>query len=183
MFRAFLLSLLESYALPRGGWRRRGSPHGWWWVAVGVAPLCLIGIGAGVSADDSQLKSQVKGEVLVILAKEDAGEFDPKLARMPALRKPPFSSFKSMKVLSTDELHLSSTQASTAQLPNGRTLRVKLVERRPDGRLKIELSINQPGKRDYLPLLTVIASKEPFFVAGQRFQGGTLVIGVRVNSR
>jgi hypothetical protein len=35
-----------------------------------------------------------------------------------------------------------------------------------------------------LPLLQVIASPgEPFFVAGQKHEGGTLVIGVRVGEK
>jgi len=125
----------------------------------------------------------VKGEVLVILAKEQAGEIDPGLKKLPALQKPPFSSYKSMKVLSTTDVELTSDKAATVALPNGRTLQLKLLERMPDGRHKVEVSINRPGKQDYLPLLTVIASGEPFFVAGQTHQGGTLVIGVRVGSK
>jgi hypothetical protein len=125
----------------------------------------------------------VKGEVLVILAKEPAGEIDPELKRLPALQKPPFSSYKSMKVLSTTDVELTSDKAATVVLPNGRTLQLKLLERMADGRHKVEVSINRPGKQDYLPLLTVIASGEPFFVAGQSHQGGTLVIGVRVGSK
>jgi hypothetical protein len=122
----------------------------------------------------------VKSEVLVILAKEEAGEIDPKLKQVHALQKPPFSGFKSMTVLSTTNVELTTEQAATVALPNGRTLQLQLLARLPDGRNKVQVSINRPGKQDYLPLLTVIASNEPFFVAGQRFQGGTLVIGVRV---
>ena len=122
----------------------------------------------------------VKGEVLVILAKEAEGEYDAKLKQMPALQKPPFNSFKSMKVLSTNAIELVGETATTVALPNGRSLQLKLLEKMPDGRHKVQVSINRAGKQDYLPLLTVIASGEPFFVAGQSFEGGTLVIGVRV---
>jgi hypothetical protein len=124
--------------------------------------------------------TEVKGEVLVILAKEEPGDFDAKLKQMPALQKPPFSTYKSMKVLSTNNVAVSDAQAALVDLPNGRTLQLKLLERMPDGRNKVQVSINRPGKTDYLPLLTVIVSSEPFFVAGQSYQGGTLVIGVRV---
>jgi hypothetical protein len=131
---------------------------------------------AGVALADTP----VKGEVIVILAKEEAGEIDAQLRKMPALQKPPFSTYKSMKVLSTTDVELGSEGAQTVALPNGRMLQLKLVERMPDGRHKVQVSINRPGKQDYLPLLTVIASGEPFFVAGQNHAGGTLVIGVRV---
>ncbi len=54
----------------------------------------------------------------------------------------------------------------------------------PNGRYRVRVSINRPEQNDYLPLLSVVASPgDPFFVAGQRHQGGTLVIGVRVGTR
>jgi hypothetical protein len=142
---------------------------------------CCLGLLAlGPARLASAADAAVKGEVLVILAKEEAGDVDPKLQELRALRKPPFNGFKSMKVLSTTEVELMGDRATTVELPNGRMLQLKLVERMPDGRHKVQVSINLPGKQDYLRLLTVIASGEPFFVAGQRYQGGTLVIGVRV---
>jgi hypothetical protein len=125
-------------------------------------------------------EAPVKGEVLVILAKEEAGEVDARLKQLPALQKPPFNGYKSMKVLSQKGVELAGERAATVALPNGRTLQLTLLERMPDGRHKVQVSINRPGKQDYLPLLTVMASGEPFFVAGQSYEGGTLVIGVRV---
>jgi hypothetical protein len=59
-----------------------------------------------------------------------------------------------------------------------------LLDRLPDGRAQVQVSINRPYEKDYLPLLQVKASLgEHFFVAGQKFEGGTLVIGVRVGER
>jgi hypothetical protein len=150
---------------------RRFGLYGCLWLLL-LAPARLA-LGAGAT---------VKGEVLVILAKEDPGEIDAKLKELRALQKPPFSGFKSMKVLSTTEDELGADHAATVALPNGRTLQLTLLESMADGRNKVQVSINRPGKQDYLPLLTVIASGEPFFVAGQQYQGGTLVIGVRVGA-
>ncbi len=128
-------------------------------------------------------QAPVKGEVLVVLAKEAPGPVDARLKKLKALQKPPFSSFKSMKVLSQNGVVLTDDNAPTVDLPNGRTLKLRLVERMPDGRHKIEVAINKKNKKDYLPLLTVIASGEPFFVAGQKHHGGTLVIGVRIGTK
>lgn len=125
----------------------------------------------------------VKGEVLVVLAKEAEGPIDAKLKPIDALQKPPFNSFKSMELLATHPIVLTDSAPATVELPNGRTLQIKLVERMPDGRHKVSVSINRPDKQDYLPLLTVIASGEPFFVAGQKHAGGTLVIGVQIGSK
>ena len=86
-------------------------------------------------------------------------------------------------VLATHAITLSDATPATVALPNGRSLLIKLVERMPDGRHKVSVSINRPDKQDYLPLLTVIASGEPFFVAGQKHAGGTLVIGVQIGGK
>jgi hypothetical protein len=120
----------------------------------------------------------VKSEVLVILAKEAPGDVDARLKEMPALQKPPFNGFKSMKVLSTTGVELTEDKDATVALPNGGTLKLKLLERMPDGRHKVQVSIARPGKPDNV--ITVMASAEPFFVAGQSHEGGTLVIGVTV---
>lgn len=126
----------------------------------------------------------VKGEVLVVLGKEEAGKIDPDLDKVKALQQPPFSSFKSMKVLSKTPVAMDAAKAVMVELPNGRRLQLKLDERMTDGRFKVTVSINQPNKQDYLPLLSVKASPgEHFFVAGQKHDGGTLIIGVKVGER
>jgi hypothetical protein len=120
-------------------------------------------------------------EVLVVLASEKEGPIDPSLSQLRALKHPPFAGFKSMKLLSRSPVKLVYEQAVEVDLPNGRKIHLTLLERLPDGRAKVLVSINRPHEKDYLPVLQVIASAgEPFFVAGQKFEGGTLVIGVRV---
>ena len=58
-------------------------------------------------------------------------------------------------------------------------LRIRLQQQTPDGRYRVRVSINRPNQTDYLPLLQVLASPgDPFFVAGQAHDGGTLVIGI-----
>jgi hypothetical protein len=149
-----------------------------WLTAVsGIAPALLLtalAAPAVVRADDAK----VSGEVTVVLAKEAEGEYDAKLKQLPALQKPPFNGFKSMKVLSTTPVELGADKTPSVALPNGRSLQLKLLENMADGRHKVQIAIKQEGKPD--KLITVVASGEPFFVAGQSFEGGTLVIGVRV---
>lgn len=147
-----------------------------------LACMALVAFSASAPRAARADGATVRGEVTVILAKEAEGEFDPKLKQLPALQKPPFNGFKSMKVLSTTAVELADGRDASVELPNGRTLQLKLLERMPDGRHKVQVSINRPGKQDYLPLLTVIASGEPFFVAGQSHAGGTLVIGVKIGA-
>lgn len=138
--------------------------------------LTLLTTSAGTA-----LAQSTGGEVFVIHATEQAGELDASLKKITALRKPPFSSFKTMKVLSRTKIALSADKPVGVTLPNGRQLQLKLLKTLKDGRHKVQVSINRPGKKDYLPLLQVIASREPFFVAGQTYQGGMLIIGVRID--
>jgi hypothetical protein len=131
------------------------------------------------AAEDASLP----GEVIVILAGSE-GTIDPSLGNIKALKQPPFDSFKSLKVLSRSNITLKGSEAVTVELPNGRRMQIAVIERMPDGRAKVQVSINKPNQKDYLPKLQVVASPgEPFFVAGQKFQGGTLVIGVRVGGQ
>lgn len=149
------------------------------------AILGILGASLALSslpAAEAQ-NAPVRGEVLVVLAKEEAGEIDPSLANVPALRRPPFNSFRSMRVLSRPEVQLRPGTPVEVALPNGRKLQLVLQQVMPDGRYRMRVSINRPNQNDYLPLLQVVASPgDPFFVAGQSHQGGTLVIGVRVGT-
>ncbi len=123
-------------------------------------------------------------EVLVVLGSTEGSGSDPALDKLEALRKPPFDSFPKKTLLKRVELALSLGGESEVELPNGRKLRLSWIERTKEGRLRLRLSINKAGQRDYLPLLTVAAAPgDPFFVAGQKYEGGTLIIGVRAGAR
>lgn len=147
--------------------------------------------GAAVSAQGSSLvrsdrasPTSVPAEVLVVLAKEEEGKVDPQLSKLTALRRPPFNSFRSMKILSRPKLTLTPGKDEIVSLPNGRRLKLTLLRVMPDGRYKVRAAINRPDKADYLPLLQVVASAgDPFFVAGQSYLGGTLVVGVTVDPK
>ena len=151
-----------------------------------TAAVCALTLCASLAAAEDKPAAAAdaaatSGEVFVILAGDGEGGIDPSLEKIKALKQPPFNAFKSMKVLSRTAVKLQTTEATTVDLPNGRRLQLTLMQRMPDGRAKVQVSINKPDQKDYLPLLKVIAKAgEPFFVAGQKYQGGTLVIGVRV---
>lgn len=152
-----------------------------------VTRLHVLGLVLAVTASFAapalaQADEKVAAEVLVVLAKEEPGEIDPALRDLPALTRPPFNAFKSMELLSRPKLELTPGKDSEITLPNGRKLRIQVVQILPNGRFRVRVSINRPNERDYLPLVVVVASEnEPFFVAGQAYQGGTLVIGVRLS--
>ena len=138
--------------------------------------------GSSFVRSDRVVRGGVPAEVLVVLAKEQAGKVDPELKKLTALRRPPFNSFRSMQVLSKPKVKLIPGRDAVVSLPNGRRVKLALLQVMPDGRYKMKVSINRPEKSDYLPLLQVVASAgDPFFVAGQTYKGGTLVVGVTVD--
>jgi hypothetical protein len=144
-----------------------------------VAGVMTMALASVASAGDA-----VPAEVLVILGSAEGAGVDPSLDKLEALRKPPFDSFPKKSLLKRAELTLALGGESEIELPNGRKLRLSWVERTKEGRLRLKLSINKPGQRDYLPLMTVAAAPgDPFFVAGQKYEGGTLIIGVRAGAR
>jgi len=148
--------------------------------------LCLtLLMGAALFLPARSAMAQgVRGEVLIIHALEAEGAIDPALANIAVLRRPPFSSYRSMRVLSRPTLRLALGQAAEIPLPNGRRLRVTLQGISDDGRFQVTVSINRPNQNDYLREARIVASPgDPFFVAGQTHDGGILLIGVRLGQR
>lgn len=149
-----------------------------------TGPPHLAGRGAPLVPVQRTAPSEVAGEVLVILASETPGEIDPALSSMQALRQPPFNAFHSMQLLARPSIRMTVGQPQNVPLPNGRVLQLVLESVTPEGRYRVRVSINRPEQQDYLPLLEIVAPPgDPFFLAGQNFMGGTLVLGVRLGER
>lgn len=125
----------------------------------------------------------IQGEVLVVLASHDAGAIDPAVAQEPALHEPPFDTFHSMRVLDRIPMTIGTHSPFTHPLANGRTLRLELLDHAPP-RLAARVSISRPNAPDFLPGVTVETDPGvPFVVAGQSYEGGTLVLLVRLGTR
>jgi hypothetical protein len=107
---------------------------------------------------------------------------------MPALSKPPFSSYNSYKLLEQTSLPLNKGQAAPLQLPTGRELRVvykDVIDPPKAGdpvRYVITASIQKADGKSFLPLVEVNAKAgEWFWVGGQEYKGGSLFIGIKLN--
>lgn len=149
----------------------------------GLIALSLTMIAGSAAAQRGSARS-VPGEVLIVLASELPGVVDPRLAQVRALQRPPFNSYRSMALLSSPRVNLRIGEAHELPLPNGRRMRLVLREITSDGRYRLQVSVNRPGQRDYLPEVNVVTSPgDPFFIAGQSYQAGTLVLGIRLGQR
>jgi hypothetical protein len=129
----------------------------------------------------AQEKQPYAAEIQVIAASESPGHIAPELAKEPALKHRAFRAYRTMKLLATHRLALESNKDVNLVLPNGRQLHLTLQKVLPDGRLKVQMSINHPKQSDYVrSVQMVLASKKPIFQAGQRMGDQDLILGIRI---
>ncbi|MFC1642387.1 hypothetical protein ACFL5O_06835 [Myxococcota bacterium] len=108
-------------------------------------------------------------------------QIDPRIGPLPELAKEPFSLYDHYVLLDRQLLPLVRDNPKSVNLPDGRVLRMKLLQVLPHDSLRFSASINRPGGKDFLPLLAVKArAGQAFIVAGQSYQGGILVLVMRV---
>jgi hypothetical protein len=123
----------------------------------------------------------VNAEIMVLHAtmRPGPGSIDPAIGKMPQLQKPPFSVFNTYRLLDKKVVPIDLGRAGSYSLPNGSILQVTFANPTQDKRFHIQVAINTPGGTAYLKLLEVTASpNETFFVAGQPFKDGVLVLGL-----
>lgn len=129
----------------------------------------------------------VASEVMLLHGTNNNSGIDPRLGKMAALSKPPFSAYNSYKLLSQATVLLPRGQAAPVALPTGRQLKIVYKDvvqpQKPGGplRYQISASIQSPNGKSVLPLVEVNAKQgEWFWVGGQDYQGGSLFIGIKI---
>ena len=117
----------------------------------------------------------VDAEITLIHASNNTdGGIDPRIGKIPNI-----GSYKSYQLLSQSNLTIKKAPTTTT-LPNGRILQISLKDVK-DKQYIIDTSINQPGGTAFFPLLEVRASVGvPVFIAGQSYQGGMLIIAIKI---
>lgn len=127
----------------------------------------------------------VRAEIIVLYATNEAkGSIDPKIGKMPQLEKPPFSAYNTYRLLDKSELQLEKGSSKDKKLADDSTLFVTLKDvqkSKTETKYVVSASIKKEEGKSVLPLLEVTAQAgEIFFVAGQKYKDGVLVIGIRV---
>jgi hypothetical protein len=150
-----------------------------------AVPLSALAAPAQSALPDGGQVQTVPAQVMVLHATNTDGGIDPQIGSLPELKKPPFSAYNTYKLVARNDVTLTTAQPASTRLPNNRVLRTSLLNVLPNKRYRISTSISQPhpdaGTQNFLPLLEVTAkSGETFFVAGQSYQGGVLVVGIKV---
>lgn len=163
-------------------------------VAITTAALSIA--GSSLAAPALQPKpaptaapsASVSAEIIVLHGTNAGTGIDPKIGNIPALSKPPFSSYNSYKLLDRSSRALQKGKSATFKLPTSRDLQVLFKDLVPPSkqgeptRYVISASIQKANGQAYLPNVEVSAKQgEWFFVGGQSYNGGSLVIGIKVN--
>jgi hypothetical protein len=145
-------------------------------VSAGPAPFLS---GAVFEQGAATASGPVQAEVTLVLGTNDGdGGVDPRIGKLPKI-----GDFKSYRLLSRSNVIIRRALPATTSLPNGRVLQMNLKDIKND-RYVVDTSINQPDGSTFLPLaewrLTVDV---PVFFAGQTYQGGMLIIGIKILPR
>jgi hypothetical protein len=158
-------------------------------LVLGVV-ACLVALPTAASADapkagplgePAERAAKHFAEILVLHATNEKKGIDRRIGSMPELTRPPFSSYDSYALVERAKLPLEKGVPKTLVLPNRRVLETRLVDVLSQDTVRLSASINQPGGREFLPLLEVKAKVgEPFIVAGQSYKNGILVLVIRV---
>jgi hypothetical protein len=132
--------------------------------------------------------TSISADVLVLHATNDQSGIDPRIGPMPALSKPPFSSYNSYRLLSRDSgVALPRAIAARLKLPTGRDLHLVYKDVLPPTkqggtRFVVAASIHKANGNPLLPMVEVNATPgEWFWVGGQEFRGGAVFIGIKIN--
>lgn len=147
-----------------------------------AAPLPAIPASASASAPTI---SAVDAEILILHANNSGSGIDPKVRDLPQLKKPPFSSYNSYRVLGQSRVTLPLSKPVDTQLPNNGIFRLSFKEALAPVRFKLATTILQPDGKPFLPKLEVsLPYNEFFFVGAQSYtdnkQEGKLVLAVRL---
>jgi hypothetical protein len=125
----------------------------------------------------AQADAPPRAEVLVIHAtKCEKKSVDPQIGDAP-----PALGYDCLKLLEKKTMPLPVNQASTTPLPNGRTFQL-LHTGKAAQRFKVTASISPADKTPgYVKLADITAdANKPFNVGGFSYQGGVLVLTVRI---
>lgn len=133
-----------------------------------------MGLALVASHEDAQAEGAPRAEVLVIHAStKTGGSIDPKLGNLRQLKNPPFNAYNSFKLLDTKTIPLAKS-GPNLPLPNGYNFSLSLQS--AEGRnFRIVPSLSKTATPSPLPEVAAKAD-EPFFVAGQSYDGGILII-------
>jgi hypothetical protein len=122
-------------------------------------------------------------EVPIIQAFDHGEGIDPQIVRLrPYLQKPPFTAWKSFKLLASHKMTLSPKESTAFDLPGGRRATLTFVEHDLSAthghhHMRLNLLVKE-GERTVLDTSLALEEGGVVLHASNRHQGGLIIIGV-----
>jgi len=151
----------------------------------------VLALAVAASAWSLPRETQAQGgkphvEILVLYARKDpsGGHVDPQVPKLAQLAQAPFNEFNSYTFVDRKTLALDTPKvaepwqgkpSATYALVTGKSLDVTLLQERDDKRFKLGAVIGQDAADR---VRWIAPPNEPFFIAGQSYKDGILVIGI-----
>ncbi|PIE18537.1 MAG: hypothetical protein CSA65_04425 [Proteobacteria bacterium] len=119
---------------------------------------------------------------------EVAGEIDKRLKALEKkLKRPPFSPYKRIQLLQAKKLTIAQSGYQQTALPDGKVLKLTFKEKLLlKGRLRVRmhLELTEPKSKKLLARTVYsIADGGTFLVAGAKYKGGIMIIGITCKAR
>lgn len=157
--------------------------------------FALIALGAPVALSAIARSARAQGgnpsvEILLLHARKDpkGATTDPRVPKIPQLAREPFNQFNAYAFLDDKTLKLDHVKdadpwkgkpSAAYPLPTGKPMQVVLLEQLPDKRFQMGAAI---GKDSPDVVRWNAPAQEPFFIAGQTYKDGILVIGITLRT-
>jgi hypothetical protein len=160
-----------------------------------LVPLLLPAAAVGESpaptpkAIKVAVGASVKCTIRAIHGLQAPGGIDKRLSFIRReLSRPQFSAYKTIKLLEAKEMEVPQGGQKQLTLPTGKILKLtfkeRLLGRKDRIRLRLHLSITPPNEKRYLPgTLLTIANRGTLLVAGDKHQGGMLIVGITCQAK
>lgn len=137
------------------------------------------------SAHAGDAPAEIDAEVMVLHATNDGKGIDPGIGDLPELKKPPFSSYDTYKLLGKSKHKLPKGKEQDKKLPNDSKLLltykdlIQAKKNEPE-KFAVGMKIKKPDDTEFISSTFHSPKGQYFFVAGPKYKNGVLVIGIKI---
>lgn len=148
--------------------------------------FALVASSAALRDALAQAADTVGADVMIMHATNDGKGIDPAIGDLPELKKPPFSSYDTYKLLEKPKLTLKKGKEQELKLPNDSKLFLTFkdvvpAKGRDPEKFAVGTRIRRPkDETDFIAIVVNSPKGKFYFVAGPKHGKGILVLGIKI---
>ncbi len=146
--------------------------------------LALVASSAAMRDALAQASYMVGAEVMVMHATNEGKGIDPGIGDLPELKKPPFSSYDTYKLLEKPKLTLKKGKEQETKLPNDYKLFLTfkdVLAKNTGDQFSVGARIRKPkDENDFVSVGFTTPKGKLFFLAGPKHGKGILVLAIKI---